>query len=143
MKYVQYSLDNRQKIHFSMSEKKNPRVEKQVENSVSKRSLTSSKCHHTHWLDVHHWSKWGSATKGSLQTVKRLISREVTIFWKFQGLACFPWSPLNMCRCFFMFNNVYYCTSSICRPNNKRKMLPVASRFCMLFIQQTLNLPWQ
>ena len=100
MKYVQYAFGNayitwnRQKVLFSMCERKKLRVEKQVENAVSKRSLTSSKCHHTHWPVVHHWSKGGWANKGSLQTVKKFISREVMIFWKFQRLGALPRSHL-------------------------------------------------
>ena len=60
MKYVQYALDNayitwnRQMIHFSMCDRKIPRVEKQVQNAVSKQSLTSSKWHHTHQPFIQH-----------------------------------------------------------------------------------------
>ena len=103
MNYVQYALNNayttwnQQKINFSMCEIKNPRVEKQVENAVSKRSLTSSKCHHTHWPVVHHWSKGGWANKCSLQTVKKFISKK---YEEVQRLGALPRSPL------FMFLNI-------------------------------------
>jgi len=101
MKYVQYALDNayitwnRQKVHFSMCERKNPRIEKQVENAVSKRSLTSSKCHHTHRPLVQHWSPGGWVKQRSLQTVNIFISSEVTIFFKFQKLGVLPRFPLR------------------------------------------------
>ena len=78
-----------------MCERKNPRVEKQVENAVSKLSLTRSKCRHTHRPFVQHYSTEGWVKQGSLQTVNIFISSEVTNFWTFQKLGVLPRSPLH------------------------------------------------